>query len=427
MSKQREEIERDAVKAGASPDRWAKGELLLLAALVAASLLLHALSVIEGFGEPDTARFAVLAEEWHGTGQIHSYSYHLRTSPLYLHGLKLLLDAGLPLRAVPAVVNWLSVIMGGLLLIPLYLLWRRLTSSAAAFLGCLLFSATPAFWLATIYGSPHLPAFALLVASLWLSAGWIDAGGKLRSGRLAGAGVLAVAAVLLKADLILCFGAYLGLWLCLGALTRRNLLIGLALPAVSVGLVVLYARLIAAEVPALGASAREWTATFPFTWAALADTYNRMVPVRSVGIFLYAGLLVSLSAALVRRRQLGVLAFALCWALPLLLFWGLKMGNSARHMMAGFCPLLFVGAAVTVEMLKSPRLRWPVVAAVLAANFFISPAGGTISPTANLFKLNRIVENFAYVRHTFAKAFAKLVDVDNKLSGHALDSSEHYI
>ena len=83
--------------AKAARQRWPRYEWPILIALVAVSLWLHAGSMIEGFGEPDTARYGVLAEEWHTTGQIHSYSYHLRTSPLYLHGLKLLLDAGMPM------------------------------------------------------------------------------------------------------------------------------------------------------------------------------------------------------------------------------------------------------------------------------------------------------------------------------------------
>lgn len=113
--------------------------------------------------------------------------------------------------------------------------------------------------------------------------------------------------------------------------------------------------------------------------------------------------------------HLKVLLFTLFWALPLLLFWSLKIGNSARHMMAGFCPLMFVGALTAVETLRNPKIRWPVLLVILAGNFFISPKGGTISPTANLIELNRIVEDFAFVRHTFAKAFAELVDVENKL------------
>ena len=348
------------------------GAGLLLAGLMII-FVLHAVSMIDGFGEPDTARYGVLAEEWHTTGQIHSYSYHLRTSPLYLHSLKLLLDAGLPLPAVPALLNWLNVIMGSLMLVPLYLLWRRLTRPSVAFLGCLLFSVTPAFWLANIYGTPHLPSFALFVTSLWLIAGWVrDGGDKMKNGRFIGAVVLAVLAVALKADMILCFGAYLGLLLCLGALTRRNLIISLALPVVSLVMVVLYTRVITADIPLITASAAGWSKTFPFTLAAVTDAYNRMVPVRSVGIFLYAGAMVSLVVCLVRRRHLKVVLFTLFWALPLLLFWSLKMGNSARHMMAGFCPLMFVGAMTAVETLRSPKLLWPVVLIILTGNFFIT-------------------------------------------------------
>jgi hypothetical protein len=401
--------------AQAVPGRRPRYEWLMLAGLVAASLLLHGMSIIEGFGEPDTARYGVLAEEWHTTGKIHSYSYHLRTSPLYLHGLKLLLDAGLPLTAVPAVLNWLNLIVGSLLLIPLYLLWRDLIHSTAAFLGCVLFSVTPAFWLANIYGAPHLPAFASFVTSLWLLAGWARRGGGLASGRLIGVMGLAVLTVLLKADLILCFGAYLGLLWCLGALGRRNVAWSLALPVVCLVAVVLYARLITADIPALTASAGEWENTFPFTLEALTDKYNRMVPVRSVGIMLCAGAAVSLVVCLIRRRHLKLLLFVMFWALPLLLFWSLKMGNSARHMMAAFCPLMFVTAVTALDTMERPLLRWPVVLAVLIVNYFLTYDGGTISPTANLVRLNQIAKNFAYVRHTFARAFADLVDVDNKL------------
>jgi hypothetical protein len=132
-------------------------EVPIVAACLALSLLLHGLSVVTGFGEPDTARMASLAVEWHQTGQIHSYEYPLRTSPLYIHAIKLLLDAGVPLSSMPSILNWISLIGGSLVLIPLYLQWRLLAGPAAAAVGCLLFSATPAFWLANISGMAHLP------------------------------------------------------------------------------------------------------------------------------------------------------------------------------------------------------------------------------------------------------------------------------
>jgi hypothetical protein len=387
----------------------------ILLGCVGLSLLLHGLSVVQGFGEPDAARFTVLAEEWQQTGKIHTYSYHIRTSPMYIHSLKVLLDLGVPLKIMPALLNWLSVLVGSMMLIPLYLLWRNLTRPSISFLGCLLFSLSPAFWLANIYGMAHLPSFALFILSLLLLAVWVEGKEHSKNVILWTAVLLAILSVCLKADLILCFGAYLGLVLCLKAASKRNILIALAIPLVSLLGVVLYAKFLPATSPILTASVSEWKTSFPFTFESLKDPVNRMIPVRSTGLFLFGASLAGAGYCLIRRRHRLLLVFALSWALPLLLFWSLKMGNSARHMMAGFCPLMFLAAVMAGEVLKNSWARWAVVLVILAGNYFSSSDGGTDSPTAELHRLKNIVNEFTQMRHPIAQAFVEVDGVENKV------------
>ena len=117
---------------------------MLLGAAVLLSIVVHGEFVIHGFGEPDIARLVVAAGEWHLTGHTLYQSYIFRTSALYIHLLKKLLDFGLPLASLPAFLNWVSVVLGSLTMIPLFFLWKRLGDGGVAGMACILFLFTPA-------------------------------------------------------------------------------------------------------------------------------------------------------------------------------------------------------------------------------------------------------------------------------------------
>jgi hypothetical protein len=389
-------------------------EGLILTACVGLSLILHAISIITGFGEPDAARLATFAVEWHHSGTIHEYSYALRTSPLYIHGIIILLDLGIPQGVIPHLMNWLNVILGSLTLVSLYLLWRQLSRPLTSGIACLFFSATPAFWLANIYGMAHLPAFALFITSLLLFSQSMTGTNRNAITWMAASAVLAVLSVFLKADIILCFGAYLGMAICMHSTSKLNIMYSFVIPVVALLAVILYSNTILPGMPSLGGSVTTWATSFPFTIQAISDGYNRMIPVRTTGIFLFAACVLSIFYCLLRRRNMRLLLFCLMWACPLILFWGLKMGNSARHMMAAFCPLLLISSLVAVDIFKRPRLLCTYIAAVLIANYFVSYEGSSISPDSNLHRLTKATRLFAYVRHTYADYFADLVEMDNK-------------
>lgn len=91
------------------------------------------------------------------------------------------------------------------------------------------------------------------------------------------------------------------------------------------------------------------------------------------------------------------------------------MGNSARHMMAAFCPLLFISALVVLDLFKSRRALWVFIAVVLLGNYFVSYEGSSISPDSRLHRLTMASRHFTFIRHTGADFFADVVDVEKKV------------
>ena len=115
-------------------------ERVWLALAVALSLVVHGTFAIKGLGESDAARLAFQSAIWAKTGELPTIGYNVRTSPLYIHGLKAAVQAGLPIAALPGLMCYMNVILGGLALIPMYLLWRKLAGGRTAALGLVLYS-----------------------------------------------------------------------------------------------------------------------------------------------------------------------------------------------------------------------------------------------------------------------------------------------
>jgi hypothetical protein len=370
--------------------------------------------MISGFGEPDAARLAVLAAEWHETGSMTGYLYEPRTSPLYIHALKLLMDVGAPMTWVPLLINWVNVILGGLILIPLFYLWRRLSDVSTAVVTCVLITVAPAFWAASIYGMPHLPAYVVFVSSLLF---YVQA---IRSRTLAlphyaAAVALGILAVMLKADIILCFGAYIGAALYVGRLNRASLLVALAIPLIAFVSTVTYARLITPSATGLTQTVDVWSRTFPFTLESITDATNRSVLIQTAGRALTAAIIVSVVYLAVRREQWRGLVFVLVWALPPILFWGLRMGNSARHMMSSHSALLFLVALALVALFSRRAVRWSVLTLLIAANLLMGPnVGSSTAPASRPFGIKSSIEEFQRYRHDAGRIYASF-DVDRKL------------
>ncbi|MCX6348080.1 MAG: glycosyltransferase family 39 protein, partial [Candidatus Aureabacteria bacterium] len=189
-----------------SPPAWAalcgpwrkRGEVLGIALTAVLLLALHGrFAFNDVFGEQDSARLANAAIRMHyrAAGTDAGY-YGYRISPLYVRTLALLLDAGLPISRLPRAMNRINLLAGSIIIFPLYYLVKRLVNSRVSLITIILVTFCPAFWLGSIYGLPHFPAFAFLLASFCLFLRYPEAKTALRRALCAVGASLAFAAAL---------------------------------------------------------------------------------------------------------------------------------------------------------------------------------------------------------------------------------------
>jgi len=363
----------------AAPQRLHRLDRLIALGLILVTFAVHCPYVLrDTFGEHDAARLANDAIRWRLTGQLAGSSwadYRVRSSPLYVLWLKTLMSSGaVQPQDVPAWMSWLSAVAGAAIAGGLYVLARRVLpwEGAGAAVGLTLLA--PAVWQGSIYGMPHMPAYAFLVWGLVL----FDAA--LASKRpvmlLFAAWLLFVLAGLTKADVLVCSGATLGLVLLDGRRVGRGL-------AWAIGLVIT-AGLVCAFLPQAFLSRGEASATgFVSNWSSHffigldggAWLYNLRALLIGGGVAAVPAAVVGLVVLLARRRG-RLVAFALLWALPLILLWLVIRANSARHNMAAYFGL-FLLVAGAIWQLRLPRARTvarvALVGIVAAVSFFAFP------------------------------------------------------
>ncbi len=207
-----------------------RGEIIILFVLSVVTALPF---VFKGFvttGDP--LRYAlglhhVLAD---GIGQI-AQAFNGDMSPAYYllsYGLLKLTPASMDMSAV---LNTLNASVSVVLLLLLYAFFSSLTERRwVAFFACLTTLLSPSIWLLSHESHPILLALAAFVGSLIVAdlilRNFVD-GIPVRSLWIWFT-VLCVIAMAMRLDIVLCFGAYLGLVLCRRAFSLKLLLPGLA-------------------------------------------------------------------------------------------------------------------------------------------------------------------------------------------------------
>lgn len=367
-------------------------QMLMLAGLVACSLIVNLHFSIRGFGEQDTARLVNDALVLHHTGRIvdESGNYRLRILPLSIHALKSLLALGIRPSALAQLLNQANAVLGALILIPLYFLGRRLASPQVSFTALILFSFMPVFWLARIYGYPHLAALFFFTVSLALFVRALDLDRARFRVLLALSAVSIAVATGIKADVMLAGGAFLVAALIRpGGFTRRYVvavsiiyLVAIASPFV------LKALLLDVPQPTGGVAGfvSSWSARFPLSRWALTSGDNVEINLRAFGFLFAMTALVAAGYLLSNAAGRRLLFFVACWSLPVVLFWGARPGNSARHLLSVAFPVALLIALFVIAVLRSPTQRAAALSALVVLNYFSGPlpSSSTIAPSTEL-------------------------------------------
>lgn len=416
-------------------------ELIFVAAGAVAAFIAHWCFRLSGFGEQDAARLAGDAIHWHASRAIYmdQVDYRLRTSPLYIQSLKLALDHGLPIRALPGLMNGASVLLSSACSVGLYFLFRRLSNAKVAALATVLYGLTPCFWLGSVYGMPTLPSLTFWVFAVLAFARATDEP-KLNSEPFAAylslSLVLTCIAIALKADMALCGGALITVLL-LERRARPVLLAGAgAIVIIGAAFALLYAKHLAAPVVVVNPDSvntlrgflHEWSTRFPFQWSLLIDPKNNAPITHASGTLLFGLILIALAHGLVSGRESARRTLALSiWGWTPLLFWGLKPGNSARHNLPAFAPLVLLAAGFVFRLAEQkPRRAWLLAALLSGLALFDTSGPNSVTPNVNVLTATHNVEFSTSALHQRARAFAALNSPKKAIieSDYLLDYSE---
>jgi hypothetical protein len=223
----------------------------------------------------------------------------------------------------------------------------------------------------------------------------------------------------MKADIVLAYGAFGGLFLFYKQKNFRYPVIGLLVIAASFLIISILPNIVFSGALSPGRFATRWNDSFPFTIEALENIKNISASVSSVGCVFSVMILVCLILLLIRQKNKSLLLFCLVWSLPLTLFWGLKLGNSARHMMVPMIGYLFVSACILQSLVKGKKLV-AIVLALIIGNYFLTSDAllpRTYRPSSRLIAGSYALQEITNKRHQIGHDFCRLPAGDKVLLG----------
>lgn len=391
--------------------RRTSGDLIPLVIILLLALSVHGTFMINGFGEPDSVRAANDAILWHhDDAHINSgaMQYRARVLPAWLLFNRILLDLGTAPEMLPAIYNTLNVVAGSLVLIPLFLIWRRLAGREIAYWGLLVVNFMPAFWLANIYGFPHLVGFTFCIFALHVFIVAVHrqefphVGLILLSAALLGLGLS------IKADLILICGALFGVLRALQKITIRSVGVSLLIPALGLlAPLFLFATFVDPQ-EATVEFATSWNQSFPVTISAVFSFQNIWVNLLSAGPLLTVITICAVGYMLSCKEHRGVAVFVLCWSLPVILFWDIRHGNSARHLMSAVVPLAIIVPLLAKSLIGLKWLRGLLITLILLGNYYtMPPTSATVTPGTRLIESRQLFQTEIEKWHTDAGRLAQ--------------------
>ncbi|WP_460166643.1 hypothetical protein [Thermostilla marina] len=364
----------------------------LLLLILATSAVIRVPYLFPTFGEDDAAGIAVVSVLWN-TGHISKNPpYVFRTSPAYILLLSLAQRAGLPLELLPHFMTAISFIGGlGATAVAAFFS-RRIVGPWASLFGAVLLQLGPGFWFGTLYGMPHVPSLALVLSGGYLianSSALASAAGRLCVLTLGS--LLIAIAVPIKADIIL-IGP--GLVLLTFAFSKSHprfdaLIVAVAFILGIVGTLLVTNFMVPATQSDSLDFASKWQQTWPASLCAFFDGRNLGAIAFATGpLILVAGCLGITVLTFRNRSWLLTTSLALWIAVPVF-FWGIRPGNSVRHLVAGMVFIPFF-AAYAICLSRHIRHRLVLALALVVAHVFFPwletwPRPSTTIPSCNVF------------------------------------------
>lgn len=401
-------------------DDFRKKNPYYLLLLLIISILSHFPFVLNGFGEPDAARIGVSVIDSinNGTNGTLANYYFTDVIPLYIVYLKYAIGLfGYNYYYLPIIMNYTDAVIGTMTVIPAYFLIRKLfNNEAVAFLSVLIFIFAPAFYHSNIYGFPHLLALFFFLSSLCFYVLWLDENRKRpRYFWIILSCFALTVTILFKSDYVLAIGAYFGINYIKKVKEKANIVHTLLTIMISVALFISIRYWILGPTSGTTNSITGFSKWFNYFFAwptslfSLSFLKYQIKPiVVSTGIFtFFIGIIAFVFYLL--RKNFDILIFIISWTFLPTLVWLLIHGNSARHNMLSILP--FIVMIIMFFHEKAPKYSILLTGLLILGNFLITvPSISFFTPSSNLFKGQKLLQDRVNQLHSEAKEIIKLED-----------------
>lgn len=367
-------------------------QLLLLAAFIMVIIYRNFFLLVDGLGEPDAVRFIYNAIVWHHSGGIEYGRSQATISPGYLSLIKHLISAGISYDKVIIIMNSMNAACSALLLLISFFFFRLFHGYMIAFACTIMLSFVPSLFVLSIYGFPTLLAYTAFCISILIFVQSTILSNKLSIPFMLTAMLTLCIGTILKADIILLSGGYIGVLIAFGQASKNKVARALLIiTAGAIAPIIFKLALMPTENISMVNSlplTHKWNDNFPSSFAYFFSAENINIILKSIGpVFSILALLgIFYSAKNSSTRRMAWVFILL--ALPLVLFWGPRPGNSARHMLG-----LAVPSIMMIGVLFHPLKHWNLpktaifsctVAAILLNYFSTSASSSTVAPSSRL-------------------------------------------
>lgn len=372
--------------------------LVALALLVAVNLVLHCVfAITQCFGEPDAARVANDAIKASYNGSFSAMETQAYSTPLYLDALRWGLGTGLvSIATVPVWMTAVTIVSSAIITMAVfvfvYLFARSLLTASAV---TLLLQFNPAFFMLGLYGFAVVPAIALFFCALVAFQVALPMQTAVRRYLLLSlALVLYVGAVLTKIDVVLATLLFcLPIWSAERPVVRKLMWTGVV-GVTAVVAFVLFNVYAGSLAPAM-APADAWgahTERYFVGLRGLIDSSNLRVLEYATGyLSVPLGLLAVIGFGWWRKLRTPVLWLFL-GAFPLVLYWAMIRGNSARHVLL---PVVILCVVIGLPLTTRFRRWWlgAMLAVMIVNGVVFPPSQSTVTPSGRVFQSAQLLES----------------------------------
>lgn len=402
--------------------------LIILGLLISINLIVHRpFLILDSFGEQDAARLAIatFGQTYRTdiTGEI--FEDPLFSAPLYTELLRIgLLRGILAPDELVSLMTWLSYFSSAILTAAVFIFIFRMTNSIlAAGSGALVLQLNPAYWFNSIYGFPTLVAAALLLlAAISFQKGMFSKSSKEKVIFVSLTFMVFVLSVLIKIDTILA-----GVILCLPAWRANEswkersawLLFLLILAIVAFLLHVHYFNSILPGDETIGFY-REWTGRFPVKLGNLLSKTNFEVLTRTFGLITFPLALIVAIRLMWNPDTRQIVTWLVLASLPIIVFWGLRSGNSARH---NLMPVIYFFMILSLPFTTTFRREWAVILIGMSViNYFaLPPSANTVIPSGRVIENSYLLSERTQHLHSVGRLISQLEDDQIAIIGNGFD------